>query len=299
MTLRAKDFDFKNTILITHCGCTGGDGPACEILFRAMGGQKENVFAHKPSTKEYSDFLLSIKDDERPIIVADISMSVEEARMFDKRNDVILMDHHKTAIPLIDFDWCEIEKENKRCGSRMFLDWLRKDFPNMDRYTRLVTYIDDYDRWQWKYGEATENLHIMYEMMGVKEFVNRFATGDISLSFEENTQIKFYKKQLQDLINKKVEKTFIKEINGHRYGFVFSERYPSQIGNAMLDFHDIDAACVVGMLSVYVRSRNGFDASQLAKANGGGGHQQASGMPLEKILGESLLSLIINNIDFI
>jgi oligoribonuclease NrnB/cAMP/cGMP phosphodiesterase (DHH superfamily) len=299
MMLQPKDFDFKNTILVTHKNCSGADGPTCEILFLAVGGKKENVFYCHPSTKEYSDTLLDLRHDSRQIIFADIGMSVNEGRMFNKREDVVLFDHHKTAIDLKQFEWCEIEVENKRCGSRMLYDWLLPEYPMLERYAKLVSYVDDYDRWQWQYKEKTEQIHNIYEILGVAKFIARFASGDTTFSSEEIAQLRFYKSQMRELIDQKVEKALIREINGIRYGIVFSERFSSQIGNAMCEELDIDAALIVSPHSISVRSRKGFDASQLAKANGGGGHSKAAGMPIEKILQVSLLDLIIHNINFV
>lgn len=292
--LTPKDFDFKNTLLVTHKGCNGGDGATCAILFLAYGGRKENI---KFVVPDYS--MDPFIEDPRQIIFADVGTSVAEAKKISHRNDIVFLDHHKTSIPLNVFDWCEIDEENTRCGARMLYDWLyQDDFERMIPYRQLVDLIDDYDRWQWKLKD-TENLHIIYEMLGQDEFIDRFASGFFGFDIKEAVLIDNFKKQRQRYVDRKLKATYVKDINGYKYGFTISDQFTDQVGHQMIAKHGVDFAVMITPVSVSVRTKDGVDASKFAQLNGGGGHAGAAGIGIEKVLDCSLIELFIDKLIFV
>ncbi len=115
------------------------DGSACAICFQLGGGMKHNIHFSNPqheSTDEILSDLLSTGVNN--IILADVSISEQMADKVDQSGaNVLLFDHHKSAIPLANRKWCTIEKENNACGSKML-------FQHMLDQNKEQTYYNKY-----------------------------------------------------------------------------------------------------------------------------------------------------------
>jgi oligoribonuclease NrnB/cAMP/cGMP phosphodiesterase (DHH superfamily) len=283
------------------------DGSGCAILFRLLGGKKENIYfvsADHNATKEAAE---GVMYGQNSIIFADCSIPVETAEKFAFRKDVILFDHHKTAIPLDGFDWCHIDKENSKCGSLMFKEWLAKkareiygaagNLTVVSKYDQLISYIDDYDRWQHNFKES-KDLNILHSFYGQSNFIQRFLRNpwcDDSLT--ERKIVEIQKDKEKDFICNKIRHTEFRKIDGLNFAIVEASSHQSQLGNEILNqFVDVDIVLMIGPHTCSLRSREGVDSSKIAKYNGGGGHAQASGFATHNVLGGTLIALIADNI---
>ena len=298
---------FEGYKLVSHKNCA--DGSACAILFQFLGG-KDVVFV---SPGEHADEVALDLFHNFPgkIIFADISVSLDVAEILDGRKyDILLFDHHKSAIPLKQYPWCEIEENNTRCGSMMFFDWIRKELWNrdalslLDSYKRFIELVDDYDLWSKTYGQETEDLAALFLCLGQKLFVERFlndASPDL-LSKERYLLDVDRKKKEHLLLQKKKEAlVFIKHIQGkdRRVAFVTAKSHNNEIAEAIYNDADLDVDLVVlvsDRVSFRAPARSDIDCSVLAASFGAGGHRLSAGSSLKNIIGVDLLDLVASKI---
>jgi oligoribonuclease NrnB/cAMP/cGMP phosphodiesterase (DHH superfamily) len=210
------------------------------------------------------------------------------------RKDVYLFDHHKSAIPLAEFDWCEVDKENNRCGSLMFYDWLAKDknfLWHIEIYKELVKLADDRDRWIKQYPES-DTLSLLHNVLGQKIFIERFERNPgVRLTDKEQYIITLEESKKNEYIEEKKKKVTVvqKNINGHdvRIAFLVASKFQSDLGNSIVADPKIDAdiAVMIGP-AISLRSRQScpIDLSVVAKSLGGGGHKNSGGCSLDALL---------------
>lgn len=299
--------------LVSHKGCMDGSGVA--TLFLAAGGKKENLFFTNPN-HDASDSLVDklVFDQNRKLIIADTSISVKMADKINNSNtpEIYLLDHHKTALDLDQFIWCEIEKENNRCGTLMFYDFLKTmkvTFPKYKKYNKFAHLIDDNDRWI-RHEPESEDLSLLHMLLGQNLFIDRFLrTPDIKFSKEEIYVLNLERKRMEEMIQdkKKQIKSCIvtKEIGDKRYrvGFIGgANKYTSQVADAIYNdpMLDIDIVVLVSAESISLRCKKNSDVdlSEIAKLNGGGGHAKSSGFSLRNLIGDSMVNLVVNKMKF-
>lgn len=304
--------NLANTTLITHAMCM--DGSTCAVLFVAAGGKRENVVFSYPTHHQVEECLDdALLKNNNDILMADVSVSKEYAEKLHESGRVLLLDHHKTAVGLNEFSWCDIEVENQRCGSRMLFDWLVKQKFDYDvsarrslvyLYKDLVMAVDDYDRFVKEIPES-EKMSTLHYVLGQKLFVDRFIKySPIKLTPQEEYAIDLEEKKKQEFIEKRKKETVVRALNikGElvRVGFVLANTYQTEVGFATytdLDL-DVDIVVIIGLHKISFRSPGGcpVDLSEVAKLNGGGGHFHASGVSLGKVLGKDFLELVAEKV---
>lgn len=304
--------DLKNTVLVTHRSCM--DGSTCATVFIAAGGDRNNIRFSSPSHEETDDIVWELAQTwEGPIIVADASISLDLAEKLDAHfADIRILDHHKSAIPLAKFDWCEIDIENTRAGGKMLYDFLytTSDGPvgsplrNLLSLYSLVAAADDYDRWIRNIPES-EDLAILHNSIKQQAFIDRFVK-DPFLAFtpEEQFLINLEKKNRDEYVERKKGECFVvnKVIDGQEVniGVVEAGDHQSVLGNAICEdpLIDVDVAVLINGRSVSFRgSRNcSVDLSKVAGLNLGGGHRLAAGTKISNILGESFAEMVFGKI---
>ena len=85
-------------------------------------------------------------------------------------------------------------------------------------------------------------------------------------------------------------------------GFVKARNHQSDLGHAICDNPDFDCdiAVIANDVSVSMRSRNSCPVSlaDVAKHNGGGGHDHAAGVGFRELLGFGLVEQVMEKLDF-
>jgi len=224
-------------------------------------------------------------------------------------HDVHLLDHHKSAIPLSDFSWCHIDKENSRCGGKMFFDWLVEkgcDFDTKFFRNLLVDVVDDNDRWI-REDERSAVLSTLHGLLGQDIFIERFLNKP-TLKLDENEsfliEIEDRKRKAYISNAKKRLRIVEKEIDNKvfRLAFVQAHDHQSRLGEAIYDDPDlnIDAVFMVGSTAISMRASesSSLDLSKVAKLNNGGGHIKSAGTSLHHVLGADLLDLVQERLKF-
>lgn len=310
--------DLHDAFLITHKNCL--DGTACAALFMAAGGKRKNIYFCNPDHETMDEFIIDlvIRKGEYDIFVVDVSISSKAAMKLDSLiHGIVLLDHHKSAIPLSSWYFCDIEVKNKRCGSKMFFDWLCKQeqlnnlffysFEKFFQYKRMVEYVDDNDRWVHNIPESRK-LASLHKILGQEMFLDRIIKNPWPDFMEkEKYLLEVYDKKREIETEKRKESTqvYTKNIQGHdvRVGFVIAYGDDqSLLGEALytdLDL-DVDIAVIINGDGVSLRCSRDcpVDVSEVAKLNGGGGHPKASGCSLGNVLGQNFLEFVASKMRF-
>lgn len=281
----------EEACLVTHMGCMDGSG--CAIMFIRAGGKRENIFyvaagmTDRFMKKDFEGFA-----GGKFVIFADIGLQPDSRYTdeLEKRGNVVLLDHHKTAQHLSGRHWCDIRMD--ACGTELTRQYLGLE----DGSSRaLATLIQDHDLWLRKDPES-ERLASFTVFAGQDVFVDRFIDRDVrervfTKSEEEMMKIVEHRRDgIIDQLLKKVQIRLVKWNNPGAYGMtekaarigyiISSEMNVSLMLDRMCEMYpDIDIACQLNIerASVSLRSRNGYDVSKFAAAFGGGGHAAASG----------------------
>jgi len=300
---------FKNTKLVTHKGCLDGSG--CAILWRALGGRAEDIIFTSPGgpVDEVAKDLFHRFDGK--VIFADIAVEKSTADLLNARkNDFLILDHHKTSLPLVGFDWCEIEIENKRCGSQMFYDWLAEEemldptFRTLIGYDKLIMLIDDYDRWQKLYS-GTAEVAQLHGCLGQEMFIDRFVDHPkTDLLPEERYLLTVDTKRKEGFIKRKKKDCQMvnQVIDGKdcRVAYVVVDIYQNDVAEAIYSDSEMNVDLVVMInpekVSFRAPDRNVIDCSKIASLQGGGGHLKAAGVRMERLLGTTLLETVIGHL---
>ncbi len=299
--------NLEKTALVTHQGCM--DGSTCALVFMVAGGKKENIFFTAPGHDKTDDIVNYLAETwQGDILVADASISLSLAEKLNKKNTPIrILDHHKSAIPLNKFSWCEIEVENKRAGGKMLYDYFMSYFSSdrifasiLNKYEDLVNAADDVDRWVWKHP-SSENLVTFHDALEQERFIERFDDNP-SLRFvsEEKYLIEVYKHKREIFVERKKESATMtmQKVQGHdvKIAVVEAGTQQSMLGNDLCTDpeYNADIAVIINARSVSFRASKNcpVDLSKVAELNGGGGHAKAAGAALPGILGGDFIALI-------
>jgi len=306
---RKEQMDLSDVALVTHQGCM--DGSTCALVFLAAGGKEENVYFTLPS-HDISDEIVNYLAETHngPIIVADMSISLGLAEKLNQHNaGIFLLDHHRSAIPLDKFEWCEIEVDNQRAGGRMLWDHFREFIirrPELNQLKDLVMAADDVDRWV-KEIPVAEDLVTLHDAIEQQDFIDRFKKNPLlHFSKKEQYLIDVYKAKRDRYVERKKRDVvfFNRKIQGHRVriGVVQAGTHQSILGNAICTDPDlnVDVAIMSNGISVSMRSSSScpVDLAAIAKLNGGGGHFNAAGVSAGKVIGEDFAEFIYGKIKF-
>lgn len=307
---------FEGWKAISHNSCM--DGSAAGVLYKTFGGKDISFLSPSQVDEKVREWL---NNDSRKLLLADVSVSVETAQLLEARKyDIVLLDHHKTAYPLKQFSWVEIQDPNIRCGSKMLYDWIRKQlfkqFDNsllawkLDRlevYERFIELVNDYDLWNKQFGKETADLAAFhYDCLGQELFIERFLDNpSVVLTNEEKYLISVnnHKKQKEIEQSKKHIKIVNKLIQGkeRRVGFVSVSGYHNEIAEVIYSDTELNVDLVVMLfgnrISFRAPERSGVDCSKLAEEYQGGGNIRSSGTNLSNIIGSTPLDMVINGFD--
>jgi len=229
------------------------------------------------------------------VFIVDYCIPMEQlATILLRAKLVIFMDHHKTALNMVDSDFGYFEKlsndkkiiidiDMNRCGAKITSDWLLSNL-SVSWNTEVVDLIDKYDRWtkedirgdylnQFMYNSAQSYVSSEYwsKLLHDEEF------------FKSACEIgkRFYEFNIDK--NELIYSSFAKEVEFHGLKLITIEGF----GNSMLfgkHVTEYDACCVFHranngswQYSLY-SDKQGANMNEIAQMYGGGGHSGAAGM---------------------
>ena len=228
----------------------------------------------------------SIQKDE-VVYIVDFSLQKpgEFEQLLEITDNVIWIDHHKTAIEKHgDLQVAGI-REDGIAGCVLTWHWL---FPD-EKMPKAVELIGDYDVWTFKYGEDTKKFQVGMKLEDTHPQSRLWDTllewdARVPLIIEQGTAALRYREgHYKDLIE---AISFFTEFEGYR-----AVACNAALANSML-FDSVNAGYDLMMpfyfdgsqwtVSIYTK-RDDVDCSELAKKYGGGGHKQAAGFQCKEL----------------
>lgn len=279
--------------LFTH---TDLDGVGCAILAKLAFGEEVDIeyCDYENVNEKVSEYVNTNEDNFSYIYITDISVNEEIAKLLDVRGGVHLLDHHPTALNLNKYPWCKVMVENlnglKTSGTEMFYHWLGMNRGLNKSLNRFTEVVRNYDTWRWKElgeeGLICKQINDLLYLYGR----DRFITWCISaihdqvfprLYASDELVLKIKQNEIDEYIKEKDEKMFTSSMCGHVCGFVFAEKYFSELGNRLCQIHpEIDFVAMIDMNGTvsYRTVKENIDLGEdVARQFGGGGHPKAAG----------------------
>lgn len=255
-------------------------------MFLRAGGKRENIRYVAAGMVE--KFIKKDLDElgGRFVIFADIGLSgatgEKYADILEKRGNCVLLDHHNTSLHLSNRTWCDVRQEF--CGTELLRQYLQLEDESSKA---LAVLIQDHDLWLKKDPRSVE-LAAFTVFVGQDIFVDRFVNRDVTKEFFdplETELMKIMTRRRDQFIDQAIKKVVVKDVtwNGNtcKVGYIISpEMNVSLLLDTLLSQKpELDVGCQINFEkgSVSLRSRRGYDVSEMAKYFGGGGHKAASG----------------------
>ena len=286
--------------LFTH---TDLDGVGCAILAKLAFGEEVDIsYCNYDDINENVMNYLNHNDDSLSYIyITDIRVNEEVAELLDKRGGVVLLDHHPTALGLNKYSWCKVMVEDlngvKTSGTKMFYHWLvmngclNEELETNEALSRFAELVRNYDTWRWselgEEGVICKQVNDLMYLYGRDKFIT-WCISEIHdevfprLYSADELLLNTKQKEIDEYVEEKNEQLFTSPMCGRVCGFVFAEKYVSELGNRLCKMHpEIDYVAMIDMGSKTVSYRTVKDdidlGKDVAQLFGGGGHPKAAG----------------------
>ncbi|WP_050614533.1 DHH family phosphoesterase [Bacillus testis] len=285
--------------LLTH---TDLDGVGCGILAKLAFDQKVKVRYNSIASLNHEiEFFLENGSKDTFLFITDLSPNTEnEAKLnefYSKNGNVQLIDHHKTALHLNDYEWGYVLTEDDQgqlaSATSLFFHYLvdRGLLAATDAIAEFVEMVRQYDTWEWEKNgnRQAHQLNSLFFLVSIDEFeemmIRRLQTSD-HFDFDdfEKKLLRMEEEKIERYIRRKKRELVQKEIEGRLAGVVFAESYHSELGNELgKEYEQLDYIAIVniGGKKIAFRTIHDYmDVSAVAGQFGGGGHEKASGCSL-------------------
>lgn len=323
-------------LLLTHTDMDGA-GPA--VILSNLFGERMDVI--HCSNAEMSHIIREKATDPETaekydiILAADISCTEEDAEIIDRHKvvDVVLLDHHATALGLNRFRWICVRpelipgsfrdavlygtevKSVHSSGTSLVYDYLEccgltDMLPNRELAKYFTFLISGYDTWDWVnvFGkdQRFRNLQTLFMQYGIEEFETAFAarlSNKAAESLFNDTD-----RHLLRIADSK-RKHFLEDVVAHRIrtGNVrIGERYYSlaycTVSENMPDVfeymranYDVDLHMIDYGTGVSFRTNKpDVNVAEIVKRVGGGGHSGAGGVRIPLEKRQALLEDVLD-----
>lgn len=118
---------------------------------------------------------------ENFIITVDLEVDDKTARVINSNQNVLVFDHHEKSDVLS--DKCSIV-DPSLCASFLFYNYLLPEFPELQKFDKLMEYINDIDTSANRIPEA-EYIGMLYDMEGEQCWLDRFKTDSSPILTEQ------------------------------------------------------------------------------------------------------------------
>lgn len=309
----------KNVKLFSH---TDLDGYGCNILIKGLYNDY-HIDKYENDNLNYDNINEKVKDfilnkeyvSFDTVFITDISVNEEVAELIDKLYkynviNIILLDHHKTALWLNKYDWAIVsetmELENgeieKTSGTELLYNYLCNKFKiNLCSLKDFVTQVKRYDTWLWKdkYNDIIpKQLNNLFYILGSDRFSRLLLDCPKVDYFIDSNKLLLELEQdkIQRYIEGKNKNIVQNEINGYKVGIIFAEQYISELGNKLSEMNpEYDLIAIIGSNTVsYRTTREDIDCSKFASIYGGGGHPKASGSKIDDHIKHKIIDTLFD-----
>lgn len=220
------------------------------------------------------------------IVIVDFSLQKdgEFQRLLEITDNVIWIDHHKTAIEKHGNLNIAGVRRDGTAGCELTWEYF---YPGQPMPT-VVKLLGDYDVWAFKYGEVTNALQTGIGLYVTKpessdwitwlnpEYVpsEEIRCGEITLKYRDNYYAGLVKSW-----------SFFAEIEGFKTIACNAGSVSSQLFDSITDDYDIMMPFVFDgkQWTVSLYTKKDIDVSEIAKKYGGGGHEKAAGFQCKEL----------------
>ena len=248
--------------------------------------------------------------------ITDIIVSDEIAKFISEECDnFYLLDHHPTALELNKYEWCVVSVANKETGiktsgTELYYNWLvyggfLQQSDVLDRFAELVR---NYDTWRWaelgEDGLICKQVNDLMYLYGRDKFID-WCIQEIQdgvfpgLYDTERLLLETKQKEIDKYVEEKNEQIIFSKLCGRKCGFVFAEKYVSELGNRLCEMHpEIDFVAMINMGTKTVSYRSVKEdivLGKIAKEFGGGGHPKAAGSEFSYEIRFKTVQMIFGN----
>lgn len=278
------------------------DGVGCGILAKLAFGEDVKVRYNSLSSLNHEIvYFLENEGEDAFLFITDMSPDEEnEKRLndhFKEKGSVQLIDHHKTALHLNDYEWGSVvvEQEDGQLASATSLFFghlIAGGFLEPNEAIRdFVELVRQYDTWEWEKNgnQKAHRLNSLFFLMPIEEFegkmIERLRTAERFTFDEFETKLlNIEDEKMERYIRRKKREVVQTAIGEHLAGVVYAESYHSELGNELgKEFPHLDYIAMLNMGGKRISFRTiheTVDVSEVAGQFGGGGHQKASGCSL-------------------
>ena len=292
---------------IKHFTDSDLDGISCGIIINHIPAVETHDIVYSNPRDINKDVENFIKAKEYlnydKVFITDLSVEEPIALFIDALTHAVpevdwaLIDHHKSALYLNEFEWCTVsvtDDNDDKCSASylLFLGCSDKiDSNAMEYYIDMVNRYDTF-RWVVEGDVRPKYLNDLLRAYGRERFidhVNEFIKKDSVEVLIDNPVEKMVITLEQekiarhiDMVEQSMERMYFGK---YRVGVAFCNNYISETGNTICtrnrDIHFI-IMIILGAKNASMRTiRDDIDLSKIAVALGGGGHDKAAGFPLD------------------
>jgi oligoribonuclease NrnB/cAMP/cGMP phosphodiesterase (DHH superfamily) len=247
------------------------DGVGCQIL---LGAVFKNIHYINCSYYDIDKELKATNPDEYDFIFVTDIFPNDKASL-EKFNNLILIDHHQTAIHCPENHWFVHKIYSATYLVKHFLDKMYR-FEKLEKYSKIVKLINDYDIWDRKYKNSSA-LNYLFSLYHADQFRKRFRTGSLKLTEYEKTYIIECNEKFNDLY----ENLEIFDFEKINVCFFVSDVLVNELCETLQqDGYDIVMFNTLKNYKISIRSKlDDFNVGLYLKENGiGGGQFHAAGI---------------------
>ena len=205
-------------------------------------------------------------------------------RLADAARKVVVLDHHKTARENLEnlLEWGVIDGEFDMKRSGAIMAW--KYFHPSKPVPELLKYVQDRDLWLFDLPHSEEiNMAIKSYQKDFSVWESLITQVSIQILINEGKALLRYFNRQVDLL---VDSSWVIDIGRYKVPCVNAPKeFASKAGHILAEsaafavvFYEDEDSVVYSLRSI----EGGVDVSEIAKANGGGGHKHAAGYRISK-----------------
>lgn len=257
------------------------DGIGCTVLTKAAFGSVDVIH----TTHNHIDqVVLDNYENYQRVIISDIVPSGKVLSIVCAETECTVVDHHATTEQYVG-EVHEVVYDNTVCATKLTYQWLTGLGYDLGKYEYMVELINDYDLWILKHEDSLRmnfllnvvGINRMFDLLRERPF-DGFTDLENGIIQTESERMETYLQGAMDTVQ------FATDPDGVRFAIMFAERYSSEIGNRVLVENPSCSYVVIINMSrgrASLRSTSEMSILHIAKRNGGGGHPQAAGFPVD------------------
>ncbi|MGE7692925.1 DHH family phosphoesterase [Lysinibacillus sp. NPDC094177] len=278
------------------------DGVGCGILAKlAFQDQVKVRYNSISSLDREIEYFLDNTLQDTFLFITDLSPNEENEKRLNEyytaTGNVQLVDHHKTAYHLNDYEWGKVIVEDENgyltSATSLFYQYLVAHgfLEQTISISEFVELVRQYDTWEWEKNDNQQarRLNTLFFLVSIEEFeekmLQRLKTSEHFdfdefekkiLNMEEEKIARYIRRKKRELVQTAIGEYFT--------GVVYAESYHSELGNELgKENVHLDYIAILNMSGKKISFRtihDHIDVSAIAAEFGGGGHQKAAGCSL-------------------